>query len=66
MRTVKLGLIGAGGIAQAHCGTLADIKGAEIIAASDLVPGKPGTGKRTVGHQTYVQRLQRNAQNGRN
>ena len=31
-------IIGAGGIAQAHCGTLADIKGAEIIAAADLVP----------------------------
>ena len=38
MKTVKLGLIGAGGIAQAHCGTLADIEGAEIIAAADLVP----------------------------
>ena len=38
MRTVKLGLIGAGGIAQAHCGTLANIDGAEIIAAADLVP----------------------------
>ncbi len=38
MRTVKLGLIGAGGIAQAHCGTLAEIKGCEIIAAADLVP----------------------------
>ena len=38
MRTVKLGLIGAGGIAQAHCGTIANIDGAEIIAAADLVP----------------------------
>ena len=38
MRTVKLGLIGAGGISQAHCGTLAEIKGCEIIAAADLVP----------------------------
>ena len=38
MRTVKLGLIGAGGISGAHCRTLADIEGAEIIAAADLVP----------------------------
>lgn len=37
MKTVKLGLIGAGGIAQAHCRTIADISGVEIIAASDLV-----------------------------
>ena len=38
MRTVKLGLIGAGGISGAHCRTLADIEGAELIAAADLVP----------------------------
>ena len=37
MKTVKLGLIGAGGISQAHCRTMASIDGAEIIAASDLV-----------------------------
>ena len=37
MKTVKLGLIGAGGISQAHCRTMASIEGAEIIAASDLV-----------------------------
>ena len=38
MRTIKLGLIGAGGISGAHCSTLAEIEGAEIIAAADLVP----------------------------
>ena len=38
MRTIKLGLIGAGGISGAHCRTLAEIEGAEIIAAADLVP----------------------------
>ena len=38
MRTIKLGLIGAGGISGAHCQTLAEIEGAEIIAAADLVP----------------------------
>lgn len=37
MKTVKLGLIGAGGISQAHCRTMASIEGAEIIAVSDLV-----------------------------
>jgi predicted dehydrogenase len=37
MKTIKLGLIGAGGIAQAHCRAMADIDGVEIVAASDLV-----------------------------
>jgi len=37
VKTVKLGLIGAGGISQAHCRTMASIEGAEIIAVSDLV-----------------------------
>ena len=37
MKTVKLGLIGAGGISQAHCRTMASIEGAEIVAVSDLV-----------------------------
>ena len=38
MRMIKLGLIGAGGISQAHCQSISQIEGAEIIAASDLVP----------------------------
>ena len=38
MRTIKLGLIGAGGISQAHCRAISQIEGAEIIATSDLVP----------------------------
>ena len=37
MKTVKLGLIGAGGIAQAHCRTISEIDGVEIVAASDIV-----------------------------
>jgi len=37
VKTIKLGLIGAGGISQAHCRTMASIEGAEIIAVSDLV-----------------------------
>jgi len=37
MKTIKLGLIGTGGIAQAHCRAIADVEGVEIIAASDIV-----------------------------
>jgi predicted dehydrogenase len=37
MKTVKLGLIGAGGIAQAHCRAMSEVSGVEIIAASDLI-----------------------------
>jgi predicted dehydrogenase len=37
MQTVKLGLIGAGGIAQAHCRAIADVEGVQVIAASDIV-----------------------------
>jgi predicted dehydrogenase len=37
MRTVKLGLIGTGGIAQAHCSAISGIEGSEIIAASDMI-----------------------------
>jgi len=37
MRTVNLGLIGAGGIAQAHCGAMSKVEGVKIIALSDLV-----------------------------
>jgi len=37
MKTIKLGLIGAGGIAQAHCRAIADVEGVEVIAASDIV-----------------------------
>ena len=38
MRTIQLGLIGTGGIAQAHCRAIADVDGAKVIAASDIVP----------------------------
>jgi predicted dehydrogenase len=37
MRTVKLGLIGAGGISQAHCRAMSEVSGVEIIAVSDIV-----------------------------
>jgi predicted dehydrogenase len=36
MRTVKLGLIGAGGIAQSHNRAVADIPGSEFIAVADI------------------------------
>ncbi|MBL7200365.1 MAG: Gfo/Idh/MocA family oxidoreductase [Anaerolineae bacterium] len=37
MRTIRLGLIGAGGIAQTHCRAIADVEGVEVVAASDVV-----------------------------
>ncbi|MBD3184306.1 gfo/Idh/MocA family oxidoreductase [Candidatus Poribacteria bacterium] len=37
MKTVKLGLIGAGGIAQAHMRAMSEVSGVEIAAASDLI-----------------------------
>lgn len=37
MKTVKLGLIGAGGIAQAHMRAMSEVDGVEIAAVSDLV-----------------------------
>ena len=36
METVRLGLIGAGGISNQHCRTMAQIEGAEIVAAADI------------------------------
>jgi predicted dehydrogenase len=38
MQTVKLGLIGTGGIAQAHCRAISEVEGVEVVAASDIVP----------------------------
>jgi predicted dehydrogenase len=38
MKEIKLGLVGAGGIAQAHCRAIADVEGVEVIAASDIAP----------------------------
>jgi len=55
MRTVKLGLIGAGGIAQAHCGTIANIEGAEIIAVADLIPANRERAKERWGiHRAFA------------
>ena len=40
MQTTKLGLIGAGGIAQVHCRVFADIDGVQFLATSDIVREK--------------------------
>jgi predicted dehydrogenase len=37
MRTVKIGLIGAGGIAQTHMRAVKEIEGVEIVAVCDLI-----------------------------
>ena len=37
MKDVRLGLVGAGGIAQSHCRSIAQIEGAQIAAVSDVV-----------------------------
>ena len=37
MQTVKLGLIGTGGIAQTHCRAISEVEGVEVVAASDIV-----------------------------
>jgi predicted dehydrogenase len=36
MKTIKLGIIGTGGIAQAHCRAIADLEGVTVVAASDI------------------------------
>jgi predicted dehydrogenase len=36
MRTIKLGLIGAGGISRLHCQAVADIPGSEFIVVADI------------------------------
>ena len=37
MRTIRLGLVGAGGIAQAHCRAVSEVDDLEITAISDIV-----------------------------
>jgi predicted dehydrogenase len=36
MKTIRLGVIGTGGIAQVHCRAIADLEGAMVVAASDV------------------------------
>ena len=46
MRTVKIGMIGAGGIAQSHCRAITDVKeknGIEFVAIADIDPQRAET-----------------------
>jgi len=40
MKTLKIGIIGTGGIAGAHARSYKNIEGVEIVAGADIVPGK--------------------------
>jgi predicted dehydrogenase len=40
MKTVKIGVIGTGGISNAHMGGYKQLEGVEVVAGADLVPGK--------------------------
>jgi predicted dehydrogenase len=40
MRTIRIGVIGAGGISHAHMGGYKQIEGVEVFAVADVVPGK--------------------------
>lgn len=46
MEKVKLGIIGAGGIAQVHCRVLTEMDGVELVAVSDIVEANA---RRTAG-----------------
>src|SRR5262249_57766189 len=37
---VKIGVIGAGGISNAHMGGYQQLEGVEVVAVADVVPGK--------------------------
>jgi predicted dehydrogenase len=40
METIRVGIIGAGGIAHTHLHTLQNIPGVQVLAIADVVPGK--------------------------
>lgn len=40
METIRVGIIGAGGIAHTHLRTLQNIPGIQVLAIADVVPGK--------------------------
>jgi len=40
MRTVKVGIVGAGGISQTHCRAISEIQGTEIVAIADIFRDK--------------------------
>ncbi|MDD6800505.1 MAG: Gfo/Idh/MocA family oxidoreductase [Firmicutes bacterium] len=39
-RKFRIGIIGTGGIANAHCGAYKDMPDVEIVAGADIIPGK--------------------------
>jgi len=43
MKTVKIGVIGTGGISNAHMGGYKQLQGVEVVAGADLIPGKAQT-----------------------
>lgn len=40
LKTIKVGVIGAGGISHAHVGGYQKVEGVEVVAVADVVPGK--------------------------
>ncbi len=40
MRTIRVGLIGAGGIAQTHCRAISDVAGTELVCVADVFKDK--------------------------
>ena len=57
MKKVKLGLIGCGGIAQAHCRAMSEVEGAEIVAGCDIIPGEGRSHCSTVEYPQDFHRL---------
>lgn len=43
MRTIKVGLIGTGGIAQVHCRAISEIEGVELVGVADVFVEKAET-----------------------
>ena len=49
MRTIKIGLIGAGGIAQTHMRALKEVEGIEVVAVCDLIKERAESTARKYG-----------------
>lgn len=55
MRTIKIGVIGAGGISNAHMGGYRNTSGVEVIAVADIVPGKAKAWAERYGVKYYYE-----------
>lgn len=55
MKTVKIGVIGAGGISNAHMGGYKNTPGVEVIAVADIVPGKAKSWAERYGVKHYFE-----------